>query len=185
MDKLTIFIALTGVAVALQAGVLLAMFIVMRSTASKMEALANEMKSKVLPIVDQAQTVIAKTSPIIEQTQAIVTDLRPTIEQVSLNVKETTMLVKGQIERTDATVNDVIDRARLQVIRADELLTRTMDRVEHTSDVVQKTVMSPVRQVSGLMHGITAGLEYFFANRSQRNGGRRERRPIPQDEMFI
>ncbi len=172
MDKLSIFIALTAVAVALQAGVLLAMFIVMRGTASRMEALANEMKTKVFPIADQTHSMMA--------------ELRPTIEKIAADVKESTTLITGQIQRTDAVVNDVVDRARLQVIRADELLTRTMDRVEHTSDVVQKTVMSPVRQLSGLMQGISVGLEFLFSHRGQNNGGsRRERRPVPQDEMFI
>jgi methyl-accepting chemotaxis protein len=171
MDKLTIFIALTAVAVALQAGVLLAMFIVLRSTATKMEALASELKTKVFPIVDQTQTMI--------------TELRPTIEQIAADVKESTTSIKSQIQRTDAAVNDVVDRARLQVIRADELLTRTMDRVEHTSDVVQKTVLSPVRQISGLMQGISVGLEFLFSRSGRSNGHRRERRPVPQDEMFI
>ncbi len=86
----------------------------------------------------------------------------------------------------DATVNDVVDRARLQVIRADELFSRTLDRVEQTSEMVQKTVVSPVRQLSGIMQGITVGLEFLFAGRGRKNGGgREERRPVPQDEMFI
>jgi len=44
-----------------------------------------------------------------------------------------------------------VDRTRLQVIRADELLNRTMDRIEETTDVVHRTVVSPVRQLSGLV----------------------------------
>jgi hypothetical protein len=46
-------------------------------------------------------------------------------------------------------------------------------------------VVSPVRQISGLMQGLTVGLEFLFG-RGRRNGGSREaRRPVPQDEMFI
>jgi hypothetical protein len=94
-------------------------------------------------------------------------------------------MIRSEVERVDATVNDVVDRARLQVIRADELLSRTLDRVEQTSEMVQRTVVSPVRQLSGLMHGLSAGLGFFFG-RQRRNGGtREERRPVPQDEMFI
>jgi hypothetical protein len=90
------------------------------------------------------------------------------------------------VERVDATVSDVVDRTRLQIIRADDLLTRTLDRVEETSEMVHKTVVSPVRQVSGLIQGVTAGLEFFLAGRGRRNGGSREsRRAVPQDEMFI
>ena len=79
-----------------------------------------------------------------------------------------------------------MDRARLQIIRGDELLTRTLDRVEETTEIVHKTVVSPVRQFSGLIQGLTAGLEFLLGNRARRNGGSRDaRRPVPQDEMFI
>jgi hypothetical protein len=52
--------------------------------------------------------------------------------------------------------------------------------VEETTDAVQKTVVSPVRQISGLAHGLGVGIEAFL-------GKRRKREPVrvPQDEMFI
>lgn len=172
MDKLSLFIALTGVAVLLQAGVLLAMYIAMRKSSERIEAIANEVKTKVLPTVDQAQEML--------------TELRPKIAVIVDNIEGATTVVRSQVQRADATVNDVMDRARLQIIRGDELLTRTLDRVEQTTEIVQKTVVSPIRQLSGLMQGISVGLEFFFGGRGRRNGGGRdERRPVPQDEMFI
>lgn len=172
MDKLTVFIALTGFAVLLQAGVLLAMYLAMRKSGERMEALASEVKTKILPTVEQAQQMM--------------TEMRPRLEVIVENFEGASTVVRSQIERVDATVTDAMDRARLQIIRGDELLTRTMDRVEHTSEMVQKTVVSPVRQLSGLMQGITVGLEFLFGGRSRRNGSNREeRRPVPQDEMFI
>jgi hypothetical protein len=79
-----------------------------------------------------------------------------------------------------------VDRARLQIIRGDELLTRTLDRVEATSEIVHKTVVSPVRQVSGIIQGVTASIEFLLGSRGRKNGGSRDaRRPVPQDEMFI
>ena len=171
MDKLTVFIALTGVAVLLQACVLAAMYFAMRKSAERMEALANEVKTKVLPTVEQAQ--------------AMLTEIRPRLEVIANNLQETTTTVRSQVLRVDAAVNDVVDRARLQVIRTDELLSRTLDRVEQTSDMVHKTVISPVRQLSGLVQGITVGLEFLFSRGRRNGGGREERRPVPQDEMFI
>jgi cell fate (sporulation/competence/biofilm development) regulator YmcA (YheA/YmcA/DUF963 family) len=172
MDKLNLFIALTAAAVMLQACILAAMYIAMRKSSARIEALAAEVKSKVLPAVEQAQ--------------ATLTELRPKLQVIVSNLEETTTTVRSQVQRVDAAVNDVVDRARLQVIRADELLSRTLDRVEQTSDIVHKTVISPVRQLSGLVQGITAGLEFLFSSRGRTNGGRRqERRPVPQDEMFI
>src|SRR5215469_8226743 len=104
MDKLTLFIALTGIAVLLQAGVLLAMYLTMRKTTSQVQALMSEVRTKVMPNIDQAQQIIA--------------DIRPKIEVIAENLRDTSTTVKTQIERIDATVNDIMDRARLQVIRA-------------------------------------------------------------------
>lgn len=172
MDKLTVFIALTGIAVFLQAGVLLAMYLAMRKSGERIEELATEVKTKVMPTVERAQQMM--------------TEMGPQLEVIVDNIESATTVIRSQIERVDATVTDAMDRARLQIIRGDELLTRTMDRVEYTSEIVQKTVVSPVRQLSGLMQGITVGLEFLFGGRNRRNGGsREERRPVPQDEMFI
>jgi len=173
MDNLlTIFIAVTAGAVILQAGLLLAMYMAMRKTSTRLESLAEEVKTKALPTIDSAQALIA--------------DMRPKLQVIADNLADTTSAVRGQVARVDATVNDVVDRARLQIIRADDLLSRTLDRVEETSEIVHRTVVSPVRQFSGLIQGLTAGIEFFVAGRGRRNGRSREqRRPVPQDEMFI
>jgi hypothetical protein len=173
MENLTpLFIALTGAAVMLQAGVLVAMYLTMRKGSARMEALALEVKTKALPTLETAQ--------------AILTELRPKLAIIAENLTETTLSVRAQVQRMDATVDDVVDRARLQIIRTDELLTRTLDRVEETSEMVANTVVSPVRQFSGIIQGVTAGIEFLLGNRSRRNGSNREgRRPVPQDEMFI
>src|SRR5205807_9294409 len=167
-----LFIALTGAAVVLQACLLAAMYLAMRKSSARMEAIAIEVKNKAIPTLEQAQSLLS--------------EIRPRLQVITENLEEVTTTVRGDVERVDATINDTLDRARLQVIRADELLGRTLDRVEQTSELVHKTVVSPVRQVSGLVRGIAAGIEFFLGSRGRRNGGSRDaRRPVPQDEMFI
>jgi hypothetical protein len=68
------------------------------------------------------------------------------------------------------------------VIRADELVNRTLDRVEETSEMVHRTVVSPIRRLSGVIQGLSAGLE-FFLGRKRRNSG--DGVGVPQDELFI
>jgi len=167
MDYLPIFVGVTAAAVVIQAGILVALFVAVKKSTSRMEALATEVKTKVMPTVDTAQSMLV--------------EWRPKIDNIASNVSETTTVVRSQVERLEATVTDIVDRTRLQVIRADELLNRTMDRIEETSDVVHRTVVSPVRQLSGIIQGLTAGLEFLL-------GGERRRRhdvSVPQDEMFI
>ena len=166
------FVAFTGAAVLLQAGILAALYLSVRKSSSRLEALAEEIKTKALPTLETAQTMLS--------------ELRPKLQVIADNLMETTISVRAQVKRMDATVTDAADRARLQIIRADELVTRTLDRVEETTDMVQKTVVSPVRQFSGLIQGVTAGIEFLLGSLGRRNGGSRgARRPVPQDEMFI
>jgi hypothetical protein len=163
---LAVFIGITACAVLLQAGILLGMFFAVRKTSEKLEALAEEMKNKVLPTAELAHSMI--------------TELRPKIETVMDNVSVSTTVFRTQLERIDATLTDIVDRTRLQVIRADEFVTGTMDKLEETREVVQRTVVSPVRYLSGIAHGLSVGLEAFFGRRRGRNGVN-----VQQDEMFI
>src|SRR5580698_10766836 len=166
-NLLIVFIVVTAVAVSIQAGILVGLFLTVRKSAEKMEALATDITSKTLPKM--------------ESVLAMMVELRPKIEVLTENVSESSTLVRNQLGRIDATLTDALDRTRLQVIRADELLNRTMDRIEETSDAVHRTVISPVRQLSGVIQGLTAGLEFLL-------GGERRRRhdvSVPQDEMFI
>jgi len=165
MDTLTIFIAVTSAAVLIQAGILFAMYLAVRQASARTEALASEVRSKVLPTVEMAQSMLE--------------DLRPKVEGIVNNFNESSVMARNQMARLDATMSDLLDRARLQVIRADELVSKALDRVEETGDLVNKTVVSPVRQVSGLLQGLTAGLEFFFSGR------RRSRDGAVQDEMVI
>lgn len=165
---LSYFIAATTFAVVIQAGILVALYLAVRKSTARMEALATQFRDKAVPTMETAQSMLV--------------ELRPKIEALTTNVSESSTLVRNQLTRLDATLTDVLDRTRLQVIRADELLNRTMDKVEETSEVVHKTVVSPLRQVSGLMTAISTGVEVFL--------GQKRRQPkngmgVPQDEMFI
>jgi hypothetical protein len=164
-NLLIAFIAVTAAAVVIQAGILIGMYLSTRKTSAIVESLALEVKDKVLPTAELARSMLA--------------DIRPSLETLMANVSESSATVRAQLQRIDATMNDIIDRARLQVIRADELVGRTLDRVEQTTDMVHKTVISPVQQVSGLVQGITAAMEFLLSGRRRRDG------VAAQDEMFI
>jgi len=163
-----VFIIATAVAVIIQAGILVALFVVVRKTTGRVEALATEVKTKALPTMETAQ--------------AMLVELRPKVNEIVTNVDQSARMARAQMERSDATVSDVVDRARLQVIRADELVNRTLDRVEETSDMVHRTVVSPIRQVAGVMQGLSAGLEFFLGRKRRQS---RDGMGVPQDELFI
>jgi len=154
---LTIFVVVTAVAVVLQMGLLLALYLRMKQSSARVDALA-------------------------EQALAILTDVGPKVRQITGDLVEVAGSVRAQFTRLDATISDLVDRTRLQVIRADELVSHALDRVEETSEMVQHSVISPIRQISGLVQAVTAGIETFI----RRGKPAREAPRAAQDEeLFI
>ena len=67
MEHLNVFIALTTVAIALQALVLLGIFLSLRKTSAKVDTLTTEMRAHALPAIESAQSLITTTAPKLEE----------------------------------------------------------------------------------------------------------------------
>lgn len=170
-DKLTIFIAITAAAVILQMLILAGMYIVVRQLSKHLKSAADELKSQVSPLVENGKALQADLKRVMETSS-------PKIELVLDNAAAITTTAHAGIDRVETTLNEILDRARLQVIRADEMVTRAMDQVEETTEKVAHSVTSPVKHASGIVHGVSTGFGAYF-------GQKRPRKPGPSDEMFI
>jgi len=165
----TILLIEVGFVAIVQACVLIGLFMTVKKSTAKMESLADELQKRTLPVIDAAN--------------AMLQTVRPQVEGIVSNLAETSVLLKDQVTRIDETVTDVIDRTRLQVVRADEVISRTMDKVETTTDFVQHTVISPVRQIAGVLQALNIGVNVLFGGRRRSSGGNGH--GVPRDEMFI
>lgn len=169
---LTVFVIATCLAVIIQAGILVAMFVSMKKTSERMELLAKRVEEKALPV--------------LESTRLILEDTTPKLKEITANLAEVSGMVKNQVTRMDATFNDAVDRTRLQVIRVDELVSRTIDKVEETTEMVQHTVLTPLKQLTGVIQGLSVGVGAFLARRRKaamenaQSSGRTD-----DEEMFI
>jgi hypothetical protein len=171
MDELTLWIAVVSIAVALQMPILFFLYLAVRSLTKRVETLVDDVQPRVLPLLEQGKAILQEVKTFVERA-------RPKIEVVVDNAEHVTTKARADIERVSVTVNDVVDRTRLQAIRIDEMVTRTLDGVEETSEKVQQSVKAPVRRVSGIAQAIGVGVSTYFRNqRRGRNGG--------PDEMFI
>lgn len=170
-EKLTIFIAVTSAAVVLQMLILAGMYFALRKLSTQVMAVTEEVKTQALPLLESGKKLEAEVRRLLETAA-------PKVELVLDNAAAITTTAHGAIDRVETTLNDVLDRARLQIIRADEMVTRAMDQVEETSEKVAHTVATPVKHASGIVQGISTGFGAYF-------GQKRPRKPGPSDEMFI
>jgi len=167
--RFTILLVEIGVLIVIQIAVLIGILTAVKKSTNKMNALAEDVHRRTAPILDAANSFVQTT--------------RPQVEGIVSNLAYTAETLKSQAEKLDTTVSDIMDRTRLQVVRADELVSRTLDRVETTTEVVHHTVISPVRQLAGVLQGLSTGFNVFFGRRQQRESGNGV--GVPGDEMFI
>lgn len=163
--SLIAFVAVTSIAVVLQTLILAGMYFSTRKMSRRMEALSTRVEEQVLPLVEKVRGIVDESSPKI---QTVIT-----------NLAETSALVRTQAGQIDEAVTEIVGIARAQANRADELATRTMQRVDMTAARVQHTVNAPVRQFSALMEGVMAGVGKFVSGRKA------QRSKTSNDEMFI
>jgi hypothetical protein len=145
------FVIVTALAVILQMAILLAMYLQFRRTAEHMTRVATDLQSRLTPILSRLQLFLDDTQPRIT---TLVTD-----------AAEIVHLARGQAQKVDRIFTEATDRLRAQLIHVDQILSGTLETIEDTGGRIRRTVSGPVMQVSALIKGIQAGLEFFRARR--------------------
>jgi hypothetical protein len=99
------------------------------------------------------------------------------------DASEITRLARSQAQKVDRVFTDAVDRLRIQVVRADHILTGTLEVIEEAGSRVRKTVWGPLQQASALLKGLKVGLDFI---RGQQQKRRAEPDSTTQDEeLFI
>ena len=101
-------------------------------------------------------------TPVLQVARELLSDTREKVDAISGNLLDITSKAKGQISRLDGMLTDASERVRLQFIRLDQLLTDTIGRVEQTGEEVRRTILAPVREISAILAGVRATLDFLF-----------------------
>ena len=164
---LTVFIAVTAVAVVLQTLILAGVSIAVLKMAKRMQALQSRVNDQVLPMMEKARTLVDESVPKL---QIVVT-----------NLTESSGVIRAQVEKIDGVVTQIVENVRTQASRIDVLTTRTLERVDSAAATVQHTVTSPIRRIGGVLEGVIAGIGSFAGKRKETRTGK----AVPNEEMFI
>jgi hypothetical protein len=162
-----IFIIIATVAIVIQMAILLAMFVQMRSAIENFTRLANDLHARI--------------DPILLRVNRILEDSEDRIASVMGDAAEITRLARGQAQKVDRVFTEAVERLRIQVIRADQILTGAIEVIEEAGSRVRRTVWGPFQQASAVLKGLKVGLDLI---RGQ------QRRPQPDsatqdEELFI
>ena len=163
----TWFIAIATIAIIIQMGILIAMFVQMRVAVRQFTRIGNQLQARI--------------DPILVRTNHILEDSEDRIRSIMSDGAELTRLARSQAQKVDRVFTDAVERLRAQVVRADQILTGTLEVIEDAGTSFRSKVWEPFHQASAVLKGVKAGLDFI---RGQR------RRPEPDaatqdEELFI
>ena len=145
---LMVAVVVITLAVVVQTGVLLAMYLLARRISGKVEVLMDETRKLIPPLESIAHTL-----------KAVADDLQ-----------QTAQIARDQVLHVQAIINETRENVRTQVRHVRE-------RVLNTVDEARETVMRPIRQYSAIALGIAEGVRAFFSGGRREQGKSHEEHP--------
>jgi hypothetical protein len=161
------FIAIATIAIVIQMGILVAMFLQVRTAIETFSRIAQQLQ--------------ARMDPILLRTNRILEDSEERLASIMGDGAEIARLARGQAQKVDRVFTDMVERLRIQVVRADHILTGALEVIEETGTTFRSKVWKPVHQASAVLKGIKAGLEFIRGGRRSETSDAAEQ----DEELFI
>jgi hypothetical protein len=162
---LTFFVIVTALAVLIQAAILYALY----------RALSQLLQGVIRIDAGLEQHM----HPLLRSLSDVVAGAREPIGVTLANLAEISRVVRERTASTDVFLADVLDRARVEILRADRLIASSLEKMERASEAVERGVLVPVREVSALIAGVRRGFEFFLSRRRGRS------RSSQEEQLFI
>jgi hypothetical protein len=159
---LTIFVAIAAIALLMQFGMLLGLFLT-----------ARKLQNAIMPLIPQIEAIILTTRRTVDSVSVH-------IEKIGTTSNAILDVTKGQIHKIDELLNDAAARAKVQMERAEMVLDDSMTRVQQTVTAVQSGVLRPIREVYGVLSGLRTALSFLG-----RGGRPTVDHATADEEMFI
>ena len=161
------FIVIAAVAIVIQMAILLGMFFQVKTAIEQFTRIATDLQNRI--------------DPILLRTNRILEDSEDRVASIMGDAAEITRVARGSAQKIDRVFTDAVERLRVQIIRADHILTGTLEVVEESGMKFKRTLWTPVQQASAILKGMKVAIDML---RGQ------NRRPEPDaatadEELFI
>jgi hypothetical protein len=163
---LMIFVAMVAIAMVAQAIALIVMAVGAGKARKRGLEIAEDLRDKVMPI--------------IAGTHELIRDNSPKIKVISENFVEASHIVRSKAREFDVTASDLNSKTRAQAARVDGMVTSVLNTTAEITETIQRGIKIPVREVSGVVNGLKAGLD-VLVGRAKGFGSGRTNAPRDRD----
>ncbi len=163
------FSIVAAIALIVQVAILIGLFLQLKRTTEAINRMITDLHTRI--------------GPILTRTQILLDDTQPKITSLVDDASHVVYLARVQAQKMDKVFSEASDRLRGQLVRADRILTGTLEAVEDAGTHVRRTILGPVQKASAVVQGIKVGLDFLRARRSRRDSV--EETLEQEDELFI
>ena len=164
-----VLLILVVVFICLQLGTMVVLLAAVRKMGGNLDRMRAMVEQQGTPAIKELREVLGEVKDIVRS-----------IRSATENLTGVTESVRSQIRDVNSVIEETTNRARLQISKADEVVTHAIKRMEATSQVVQESILTPIGELSALIRGLSSGLNALFG---------RKRNPVNEvhqdEEMFI
>src|SRR3984957_12993024 len=146
-----LFVAVVGVALFMQMLMFAAMFMAMRRLSQRVTRIADELQSRVFPLVSRLEVWVE--------------EVQPRVSGALYEASEMTHRARHQVERADRIVTEAADRLRVRIVHSDQVLTGVLESIEDAGFRIRRSVRAPVRSVRAVFRGIQTGVDFYRGRR--------------------
>jgi ABC-type transporter Mla subunit MlaD len=162
------FIVIAAIAIVIQMAILLALLFQVRAAIQNFTRIAMQLQARI--------------DPILLRTNRILEDSEDRLASIMSDAAELTRVARSQAQKVDRVFTDAIDRLRVQVVRADQILTGTLEVIEEAGASFREKLWRPVNQASAVLKGFRAGLDFI---RGYQRRGTQDDSATQDEELFI
>ena len=177
LDNQTILLAfavVTGLAVLLQAFILLAIFVTTRKAASSIQKEIGNLRSTLLPVIYDTREILASSrdtllgaQDFVANAQGFLTRVSPKVEAAAGDLVEITHGLRAQTAQLQSSVTEILEKVRTQSGRVDHMVTGVLDTADRAGGFVTDVVSRPMRQISSILAVAKAVIESLRGSRAQ------------------
>jgi hypothetical protein len=163
------FSIVATIALIVQVAILIGLFLQLKRTTEAINRMIADLHTRI--------------GPILTRTQILLDDTQPKITSLVDDASHVVYLARVQAQKMDKVFSEASDRLRGQLVRADRILTGTLEAVQDAGTQVRRTILGPVQKASAVVQGIKVGLDFLRARRGRRDS---VEETLEQDEeLFI
>lgn len=166
---LTVFTGVVALALLLQSLAFIGLYRSIRNLSARVDVISKDLMRDVSALTGDVSQALATIKSVAEGIQSLKDKLSSTID-----------IIHKRVGEVDSFLRQLTDATRLEVARIQDAVDTASRQIEDTFELLHRSVIVPIREVTAIVMGLRAGLDFLLRRPKSPSGASHL-----DEEMFI